>query len=148
MAGVMTSIYNYGIQLSTLQWRHNEHVGVSNHQPHDCLLNRLFKVHVEENIKAPRRWPLCGEFTGHRWIPHKGPVTRKMFPFDDVIMDPCLFTFCVCNVKRVWKCKSNFAVYEDVKIYFIRETGLGSYHEELKCKFLVVIKLVLWHNRM
>ena len=23
----------------TLQWRHN---GVSNHQPHDCLLNRLF----------------------------------------------------------------------------------------------------------
>ena len=25
----------------------------------------------------------------HRWLvysPHKGPVTRKMFPFDDVIM--------------------------------------------------------------
>ena len=28
-----------------------------------------------------------GEFTGHRWIPHaKGPVTRKLFLFDDVIM--------------------------------------------------------------
>ena len=26
-----------------LQWRHNEHDGVSNHQPHDCLLNRLFR---------------------------------------------------------------------------------------------------------
>ena len=26
----------------TLHWRHNEHDGVSNHQPHDCLLNRLF----------------------------------------------------------------------------------------------------------
>ena len=25
-----------------LRWRHNEHDGVSNHQPHDCLLNRLF----------------------------------------------------------------------------------------------------------
>ena len=25
-----------------LQWRHNEHDSVSNHQPHDCLLNRLF----------------------------------------------------------------------------------------------------------
>ena len=25
---------------------------------------------------------VCGEFTGDRW-----PVTRKMFPFDDVIMD-------------------------------------------------------------
>ena len=25
-----------------LQWRHNEHDSVSSHQPHDCLLNRLF----------------------------------------------------------------------------------------------------------
>ena len=25
----------------TLRWRHNGHDGVSNHQPHDCLLNRL-----------------------------------------------------------------------------------------------------------
>ena len=25
-----------------LQWRHNKRDGVSNHQPHDCLLNRLF----------------------------------------------------------------------------------------------------------
>ena len=29
---------------------------------------------------------LWGESTGDRWIPHKAPVTRKMFPFDDVIM--------------------------------------------------------------
>ena len=42
--------------------------GVSNDQPHDCLLNRLFRQ-IKENIKAPRHWPLCGEFTGHRWIP-------------------------------------------------------------------------------
>ena len=25
----------------SLQWRHNGRYGVSNHQPHDCLLNRL-----------------------------------------------------------------------------------------------------------
>ena len=25
-----------------LQWRHNGHDGVLNHQPHDCLINRLF----------------------------------------------------------------------------------------------------------
>ena len=25
-----------------LQWRHNGHDSVSNHQPHDCLLNHLF----------------------------------------------------------------------------------------------------------
>ena len=27
---------------TALQWRHNRPDGVSNHQPHDCLLNRLF----------------------------------------------------------------------------------------------------------
>ena len=27
-----------------LLWRHNGHDGVSNHQPHDCLLNRLFRL--------------------------------------------------------------------------------------------------------
>ena len=27
----------------TLQWRHNGHDSVSNHQTHDCLLNRLFR---------------------------------------------------------------------------------------------------------
>ena len=24
---------------------------------------------IKEDIKAPRHWPLCGEFTGDRWIP-------------------------------------------------------------------------------
>ena len=71
----------------TVQWRHNGCDGVSNHQPYDCLFNRLFKAQIKENIKAPRHWPLCGEFTGGPVnSPHKGPVTRKMFPFDDVIM--------------------------------------------------------------
>ena len=27
----------------SLEWRHNGHYSVSNHQPHDCLLNRLFR---------------------------------------------------------------------------------------------------------
>ena len=45
----------------SLRWRHNERHSVSNHQPHDYFLNGLF---IKENIKAPRHWPLCGEFTG------------------------------------------------------------------------------------
>ena len=48
----------------TIHWRHNDHHGVSNHQPYDGLLNRLFRRRSKENIKAPRHWPLCGEFTG------------------------------------------------------------------------------------
>ena len=27
----------------TLQWRHNGRDSISNHQPHDCVLNRLFR---------------------------------------------------------------------------------------------------------
>ena len=38
--------------ICTLKWRHNGCDSISNHQ----------------QIKAPRRWPLCGEFTGDRWI--------------------------------------------------------------------------------
>ena len=34
-----------------LHWRHNGHYNVSNHQPHDCLLNRLFRRRSKENIK-------------------------------------------------------------------------------------------------
>ena len=34
----------------------------------------------KENIKAPRHWPLCGEFTGDRWIPRtNGKLRGKCF---------------------------------------------------------------------
>ena len=52
-----------------LRWRHNWRDSVSNHQPHGCLLNRLFKRRLKKNIKAPRYWPLCGEFTGSGEFP-------------------------------------------------------------------------------
>ena len=43
---------------------HNERDGVSNLQPDECLLNRLFKAQIIENIKALLHWPLGGKFTG------------------------------------------------------------------------------------
>ena len=46
-------------------------------------------MHIKQNIKAPRHWPLRRKSTGgfpYDEFPHKGPVTRKMFPFDDAIM--------------------------------------------------------------
>ena len=46
----------------SLQWRHSERDDVSTRQPHDCLLKHLFKAQIKENTKAPRHWPLCGEF--------------------------------------------------------------------------------------
>ena len=70
------------ISLFPLQWRHNMHHRVSNRRYLDWLLNRLFRrrsrKHQSSASLALMRWPMDS--------PHKGPVTRKMFPFDDVIM--------------------------------------------------------------
>ena len=85
--------YNIVVYIA-LQWRYNVHYVVSNHQPHDCLLNSLCRRR-SKNIKALRHWPLCGELRGiHGWpvnSPHKWQVTQKMFPFDDVTT----YTYCL-----------------------------------------------------
>ena len=71
------------------------------------LLHGHWKLSYDpkENIKAPRHWPLWGEFTGDRSIPHKkGPVTRKMFSFDDVIMEiQAMMTSCMECTAPVWQ---------------------------------------------
>ena len=70
----------YMCKKTTLQWRHNGHDGISNHQCHHYLLIRLFKAQINENIKAPRHWPLCWDVTGDRWIPRtKGQKRGKCF---------------------------------------------------------------------
>ena len=46
----------------SLQWRHNGHDGISNHQPHHCLLNRLFRRRSKKTSKLRATGHLCGEF--------------------------------------------------------------------------------------
>ena len=69
-----------------LQWRHNDYDGVSNHQPHDCSLNHLFRCRSKKTSKLPVTGLCVGNSPGPVNSPHKGPLTQKMFPFDDVIM--------------------------------------------------------------
>ena len=74
------------VVFDTLHWRHNDHDGISNHQLHGCLLNRLFRCRSKKTSKL-RVTGLCvGNSLGPVNSPHKGPVTQKMFSFDDVIM--------------------------------------------------------------
>ena len=70
----------------SLQWRHNERDGVSNHQPL-CCFSAVYSGADEKRyqssvslafVRGIHRWPVNS--------PHRGPVTRKTFPFDDVIM--------------------------------------------------------------
>ena len=105
---------------STLQWPHNGRDGVSNHQPHHWLLNRLYRhrskktsklrvtglsVCRSKKISKLRVIGLCvyGEFTGD---PHKWPVTRKMIPFDDVIMK--LWIWRLVLLESISKCRAYY----------------------------------------
>ena len=96
----------------TLHWRHNDHGAVSNHQSHGCLLNRLFRRRSKKTSKLRVTGLCAGNSPGPVNSPHKGPVTRKMFPFDDVIMfrnqsiiwhgiDPTKPEISVSRIKRV-----------------------------------------------
>ena len=44
---------------TALQWRHNGRDGVSNHQPHDCLLSRLFRQRSKKSSKLCVTGLLC-----------------------------------------------------------------------------------------
>ena len=72
--------------IAPLQWRHNGRDGVSNHQPHDCLLNRLFRRRSKK-ISKLRLTGLCagyspvtGEFSA------KKASNSENVSIDDVIM--------------------------------------------------------------
>ena len=53
-----------------LQWRHGEHDDVSNHQPHQCLLNRLFRRRSKKTPKLR----VAGLCTGNSPIPGEFPA--------------------------------------------------------------------------
>ena len=57
---------------TVLQWRHNECDGVSNHQLHDCFLNRLFSHRSTKTSKlrvtglCEENSPMTGDFPAQR----------------------------------------------------------------------------------
>ena len=75
-------LFSLGFNKPPLQWRYNERDGVSNHQPHHSGVDQ--RKHQSSAslafVRGIHRRPVNS--------PHKGPVTRKMFPFDDVITSP------------------------------------------------------------
>ena len=70
----------------SLQWRNNGRYGVSNHQ----LTIAYWTVYSGADQRKQQRSSSLVFVRGiHRWpvnSPHKWPVTRKIFPFDDVII--------------------------------------------------------------
>ena len=70
----------------SLQWRHNGSDSVSNHQPRECLLSRLIMRRSKKTSKLRVTGLCAGNSPETGEFPAQRPVTRKMFPFDDVIM--------------------------------------------------------------
>ena len=91
---------------NALRWRHNGRDGVSNHQPRDCLLNRLFRRESKKTSKL-RVTGLCagnspgtGEFPAQMasyadnvsiWWRHQETVELPM------IWDAMSLMWCHCN---------------------------------------------------
>ena len=98
-----------GAVLTTLQWRHNERDGVSNHQPHDCLLNHLFRHRSKKTSKlrvnglCGGNSPVTGEFPAQRasnaenvsiwWRHHE-------FRVPEVNWDPFQYKNCLSSLQR------------------------------------------------
>ena len=106
----------------TLQWRHNERDSVSNHQPHDCLLNRLFRRRSKK-ISKPRVIGLCagnspgtGEFPARMasnaenvsigWRHHDHGISLCIFPALFVPFGICYMLI----IFRVHECVSHYHV--------------------------------------
>ena len=83
---VLTILNAFSVRIWQSHWRHNDHGVVSNHQPHDCILNRLFRRWSKKTSKLCVPGLCAGNSPGSVNSPHKEPVTREMVPFDDVIM--------------------------------------------------------------
>ena len=63
----------------SLHWRHNNHDGVLNHQPHGCLLNRVFRRRSKKHQSSASLAFVWG-IHRDRWIPHtKGQLREKCF---------------------------------------------------------------------
>ena len=72
--------FHWTFILTNAQWRHNGPDDVWKSPALRLFTPPFIQAQIKENIKAPRHWPLCGEFTGDRWIPRtKGQYRGKCF---------------------------------------------------------------------
>ena len=84
-----------------LHWCHNEHNGISNHQPHNCLLNRVFRCRSKK-ISKLRATGFCA---GNSLLTSEFPAQRAS------------------NVENVstWWCHhgqwSFVSIYSDITLY-------------------------------
>ena len=94
----------------TLQWRHNGRYGVSIHYSLTIVYSTVYSGADQRKYQSSASLDFVRGI--HRWpvnSPHKGPITRKMFPIDDVIMNYSILMYdinlnmTVCIREPFWK---------------------------------------------
>ena len=102
---------------AALQWRHNGRDSVSNHQPHGCLLNRLFRRRSKKTSKlcvtglCAGNSPGTGEFPAQRasnaenvsiWWRHRGSSVTRRWQRDALLCLPHWYMKYACAfIERV-----------------------------------------------
>ena len=114
------------VKMQTFQWRHNERHCVSNHRHLDCLFSCLFRSHQRRHQSSVSLVVLRGIHRRPVDSPHKGPVTRKMFLFDYVIM----YTNAPVPVKLSWK------IWVNNSHKFIRNFNIHKINKSQQAKWI------------
>ena len=124
-------INDFWFRVSPLQWRQNERDVVSNHQPCDCLLNRLSWRRSKKTSKLRVTGLCAGNSRGSN---------AEMFPLDDVIFSAEQQHACRRTLLApISKCKtSHKAAFIETKYRHFDEIIIpgcsgGCYHKNFQC---------------
>ena len=83
----------------------------------------LIKAQIKENVKAPRHWPLCGDFSGDRWIPRTNGQQRGK-----------------CSIW--WRHYGKYRSWSTMEIVEYPKLTIACY--QIRCEFCPLWKLFWW----
>ena len=115
-------------------WRQYGRYGISNHQPHDCLLSRLFRHRWKKHQSSASLAFVRGIHRRSMNYLHKGPVTREKFLFDYVIMVypyRQLIVYVLNSkklVNRLWHMQERYQIHKKTKLEFINCFYVSMHH--------------------
>ena len=90
---------------NTLRWLHNDRDGVSNRQPHNCFLNRLFR-HRSKKTPKLRVTGLCGGNSPEAGeFPAQMASNARWRHHDVVVLYDVSYLYCSMSLAAVLRCK-------------------------------------------
>ena len=126
--------------IPSLQWRHNKINGTSNHR----RLDFFSTVSSGADQRKHQSFASLAFVKGiHQW-PLTRPVTRKMFPFDDVIMPWVLYTalFCLVLLSGETDLPVNLRVASLITLVFDTKTTIASTANRIICQVYIIFYII------